>query len=66
MSKTYAQLFTSPRGAVWYHSKCLEVATIVSIRIHVSVQQICRNHAVGIHTVGVKVNADDTEIYVSP
>ena len=33
---------------------------------HVSVQQICRNHAVGMHTVGVKVNADDTEIYVSP
>ena len=38
---------------------------------HVSVQQICRNHAVGMHavgmhTVGVKVNADNTEIYVSP
>ena len=33
---------------------------------HVSGQQICRNHAVGMHTVGVKVNADDTEIYVSP
>ena len=31
---------------------------------HVSVQQICHNHATGMHTVGVKVNADNTEIYV--
>ena len=51
MSKTHAQLFTSPRGAIWYHSKRLEVASM-----HVSVQQICCNHAVGMHTVGVKVN----------
>ena len=53
--------FTSPRGVVCYHSFRLEVATIV-----VRVQHICHNHALGMNTVGVKVNVDNTEICVFP
>ena len=64
-----ALLFTSPQSTACYHAIKACGGGYLSIAFHISMCvcsiSICHNnHAVGMRTVGVKVNADNTKIYV--